>query len=141
MTLDTFKKLSDNSQFSILLTDSDIDWPGPRIVYANKHFERITGYTAEEVLGKTPRILQGEKTDRATLNTVREALQNGKPFSGWTCNYRKDGSIFTMSWTLEAITLDGIKYFLSVQTDVTNGVAKTLEEIKNIQVHTLAQMM
>ena len=141
MTLDTFKKLVDTSYFSVLLTDAEIDWPGPRIVYANKRFEEITGYKLDEVIGKTPRILQGENTNRETLLRVREALQKDEQFSGWTCNYRKDGSPFIMSWTVEPILVDGVKHFLAVQTDVTNGVAKTLEEIKNVQLHALAQMI
>ena len=140
MTLETFAKLVENSQFSILVTDSQVDWPGPRIVYANKNFEKITGYKLEEVLGKTPRILQGEKTDRSMLDSVRACLSEGRQFSGWTCNYRKDGSPFVMSWTVEPIILDGAKHFLAVQTDVTNGVAKTLEEIKAIQLHALSQL-
>jgi PAS domain S-box-containing protein len=140
MTLETFAKLVENSPFSVLITDSQVDWPGPRIVYANKTFEKITGYARDEVLGKTPRILQGEQTDRNILNQVRQCLQEGKQFSGWTYNYRKDGSMFMMSWTVEPIVLDNAKHFLAVQTDVTNGVAKTLEEIKNLQLHTLAQL-
>jgi PAS domain S-box-containing protein len=140
MTLETFAKLVENSNFSILITDTQVDWPGPRIVYANKTFEKITGYTKDEVLGKTPRILQGEKTDRNMLDRVRACLKEGRQFSGWTYNYRKDGSPFMMSWTVETIILEGEKHFLAVQTDVTNGVAKTLEEIKNLQLHALAQL-
>ncbi|MGB6168918.1 MAG: response regulator, partial [Geitlerinemataceae cyanobacterium] len=53
----------------VLITDAEpIDLPGPRIVYVNQAFTQQTGYTREEVLGKTPRILQGSKTERATLD-------------------------------------------------------------------------
>ena len=50
---------------AILVTEArSINEPGPRIVYANESFTRMTGYTAEELVGKTPRILQGPLTDR-----------------------------------------------------------------------------
>jgi PAS domain S-box-containing protein len=62
---------------AVLITEAEpIDEPGPRIVYVNPAFTRMTGYTLEEVLGKTPRILQGEKTDRTALEQIRTALQN-----------------------------------------------------------------
>jgi PAS domain S-box-containing protein len=142
MTLETFAKLVADSEFSVLITDAEINWPGPRIVYANKTFERITGYSLNEVLGKTPRILQGEKTDRNSLDSVRAALEGDGVIKSWTTtNYRKDGSTFVMHWTVEPITLSGVKHFLAIQTDATNGLQDALEEIKRIQIHTLAQMM
>ncbi len=53
---------------SVLISTTQLDPPGPQTVYANEGFYRMTGYTAEEVVGKTPRILQGPKTDRAKLD-------------------------------------------------------------------------
>ena len=47
------------SRESILITDAGLDLPGPRIVFVNPAFTKMTGYTAEEAIGKTPRILQG----------------------------------------------------------------------------------
>ncbi|MCZ0903840.1 PAS domain-containing protein, partial [Microcoleus sp. HI-ES] len=61
---------------AVLITEAEpIEEPGPRIIYVNPAFTRMTGYTLEEVVGKTPRILQGEKTDRASLHRVRTALK------------------------------------------------------------------
>lgn len=48
---------------SILVTDADLERPGPIIVYANPAFERMTGWSARDVIGESPRILQGAKTD------------------------------------------------------------------------------
>jgi PAS domain S-box-containing protein len=67
---------------AVLITTKELDLPGPEIVYVNEGFCRMTGYAAEEVIGKTPRILQGPKTDRAELDRLRRCLSRGKPFKG-----------------------------------------------------------
>ena len=58
------------SRESILITDAELDLPGPRIVFVNPAFTKMTGYTAEEVMGKTPRILQGPRTDKGCDQTT-----------------------------------------------------------------------
>jgi PAS domain-containing protein len=64
----------------ILVTEAEpLDEPGPRIVYVNEVFERLTGYTAAEALGRSPRFLQGEKTDRMIVAEVRGALERRQP--------------------------------------------------------------
>ena len=72
----------------ILADASDLD-NGPTIVYVNDAFTDITGYTREEVIGKTPRMLQGKNTSRKTLDDIRTCLETGKPFQGELINYSK----------------------------------------------------
>src|SRR4030095_564994 len=71
---------------------------------------------------KTPRILQGPKSDRAMLTELREALSRGEPFSGETVNYRKDGSEYYVEWDITPIRTSGgkISHFLSIQRNVTD---------------------
>ncbi len=84
-----------NTNDAILITEAEsIDEPEPRILYANKAFTRTTGYTLEEVSGKTPSILYGSGTSRAELARVRSALSKWKPVTVEITNYRKDGSEF-----------------------------------------------
>ena len=64
---------------AVLITTTELDHPDPEIVYVNEGFCRMTGYAAEEVVGKTPRILQGPKTDRAELDRLRRCLARGQP--------------------------------------------------------------
>jgi PAS domain S-box-containing protein len=79
----------------VLITEAEpIDSPGPRIVYANEAFTRVTGYTLEEVVGKTPRILQGPASDRGELDRIRQALSAWKPVRAELINYRKDQTQF-----------------------------------------------
>jgi PAS domain S-box-containing protein len=81
---------------SVLITDAGMDSQGPRIVFVNPAFTAKTGYTEEEALGKTPKILQGPKTDRAVLDRLRTNLAEHQPFSGVAINYKKDGSEFIL---------------------------------------------
>jgi len=79
----------------ILLTEAEpIREPGPRIVYVNQAFQKMTGYSPQEVIGKTPRILQGPKSDPAALKRIHDALSSWQPIREELINYRKDGTPF-----------------------------------------------
>jgi len=106
---------------SIVITKLGLEKPGPEIVYVNDGFTKMTGYSREEALGKTPRILQGEKTDRAVLDKLKERLKEGKAFFGHTVNYRKDGSEFINQWDIHPLTNENgeITHWVSYQHDIT----------------------
>ncbi|WP_426689776.1 GGDEF/EAL domain-containing response regulator [Rhodanobacter ginsengiterrae] len=109
------------SKEAILITDAQLDLPGPRIVFANAAFTRLTGYTPEEVIGKTPRILQGPGTDRQVIARLREQLGRGEMFDGEAVNYRKDGSAYDQEWQIAPIRdADGtVTHFVALQHDIT----------------------
>jgi PAS domain S-box-containing protein len=109
------------SNESILITDALLDEPGPRIVFTNAAFTAMTGYSAEEVRGRTPRLLQGPATDRAVLRRLRHALESGAAFEGSTVNYRKDGSEFVLEWKIAPIrdSANRVTHFVAVQRDIT----------------------
>lgn len=76
----------------VLITDADVFTDqGPRIVYANAAFERITGFSKQEVIGKTPRILQGEETSRKELDRLKARLQKSEAVRVELINYKKSG--------------------------------------------------
>src|SRR5262245_64188178 len=79
----------EQSTESVVITTAQLDLPGPQIVYVNPAFTRMTGYTPEEVIGKTPRILQGPKTDRSVLNRLRSDCAAGKIVHGDATKHRK----------------------------------------------------
>ncbi len=109
------------SSESVIIITADVDLPGPEIVFVNPAFTQVTGYTSEEVLGKTPRILQGPKTDRTIMDDVRARLTKGEEFEGEVVNYRKDGSEFILAWNISPIRdEDGrITHFIGFQRDST----------------------
>ena len=96
------KVLAENSFDSILMTDStDIG----SIIYANPAFETLTGFNRTEVIGETPRILQGLGTDEKVIDRLSRALKSGGEFEGKAINYKKDGTPFIMYWRVLPIKL------------------------------------
>jgi PAS domain S-box-containing protein len=110
-----------NDYDSILITELNLEKPGPKIVYVNDGFTRMTGYSREEAIGNTPRMLQGEKTDRAVLDKLKTRLMEGQSFFGHTVNYRKDGSEFINQWDIHPLTnaKGEITHWVSYQHDIT----------------------
>lgn len=115
---------------SVLITDANLQETGPQIVFVNPAFCAMTGYQPDEIIGKTPRILQGPETDWMVLKRLKQALEAGEIFEAETVNYRKDGSTYHVEWRINPIR-DGngtITHFVSVQRDVTQRTyARRLE--------------
>jgi PAS domain S-box-containing protein len=115
---DILAKIND----AVLITEAQpIDLPGPRIVYVNEAFTRMTGYRAEEIIGKTPRILQGPETGRSELDKVRAALREWRSERVEVTNYHKDGSSFEVEFDITPIAdaTGWYTYWISIQRDVT----------------------
>lgn len=111
----------EHSRDSIVITDAQLDRPGPHILFTNLAFTKNTGYAPEEALGKTPRILQGPRTDRALLDRLRATLGRGEVFQGEGVNYRKDGSEFYMDWEIVPLRSPAgtVTHYAAFQRDVT----------------------
>jgi len=112
----------ENLHRGIMVTDATLAAPaGPRIIYVNAAWTRMTGYSRDEACGKTPRILQGKLTDRGVLNTLKQKLLNREEFHGQTWNYRKNGQPFIMNWCCYAIYGERGKpvWFVAEQEDAT----------------------
>ncbi|MDE0989950.1 MAG: PAS domain S-box protein [Pseudomonadales bacterium] len=95
VSLNMLKVLAENSFDSILITDATAKG---KITYANKAFKKLTGHDPSEVVGKTPRILQGKGTDKKVIERLSVALKSGGKFEGKAINYKKDGTPFIMYW-------------------------------------------
>jgi PAS domain S-box-containing protein len=111
----------EQSKESIVITDAELDSPGPKIIFVNPAFTTMTGYTAAEAIGKTPRILQGPRTDKTVLARLRKNLEHGEPFAGEAVNYRKDGKEFDLEWQVAPLrnAAGKITHFVAIQRDIT----------------------
>lgn len=125
-----------NARESILITEAEpIELPGPRILYVNKAFSEMTGYSPKDVLGKTPRLLQGPKTNRATLDRLRTALLNWQPVMVELLNYRKDGTEFWVEMSIVPVS-DQTGYYthwIAIQREITQRKQLEHELLKTLQ--------
>jgi PAS domain S-box-containing protein len=96
--------------------------PEMSVVYVNEAFTLLTGYSAEEVIGKTPKILHGPKTDLNSLMQIKQSIQNGKPIRKDILNYRKNGSEFWVELDIAPITSHqgDITHWVSIQREITS---------------------
>lgn len=115
------------------VTLADPDQEDIPLVYANKAFEIMTGYTQEETLGKNCRFLQGNEHKQAGVNQLREAIKNKEPIEVTLRNYRKNGELFYNQLKMMPLfdSKGNLLYFLGVQYDVTDKILAE-EEIKKL---------
>ena len=104
----------EESYNSIIISEAG---PGYPIVYVNPAFCELTGYGPHEVMGKSPSILQGPKTDMEVIDRLNMDIRQGRVFHGRAINYRKDGSEFMMQWKIAPINNDKneITHYLAIQ--------------------------
>ncbi|WP_424812560.1 PAS domain S-box protein [Roseococcus sp. YIM B11640] len=106
----------------IMITEAEpVRLPGPRIVFVNDAFQRRTGYSAEEVIGRTPRILQGPGTSRAELDRIAAALERWRPVRSELLNYTKAGDEFWLEMDIVPVADDTgwFTHWVAVERDIT----------------------
>ncbi len=120
------------------ITLSDPDLEDSPIIYANKSFERLTGYSQEEIIGRNCRFLQGEDTEQEARHQIAEAISKHEAVEVNLRNYKKDGTLFYNH--LKIVPLfdrkQRVLYYLGVQYDITKDInakdeIKTLTELLN----------
>lgn len=125
-------KILDSCVNGVTLADPDQeDMP---LVYVNKAFETITGYTLAETVGKNCRFLQGNEHDQTGVNQLREAIRNKESVEVTLRNYRKNGELFYNHLLISPLfdSNGNLLYFLGVQYDVTPKI-RAEEEIKELK--------
>ena len=103
------------------ITISDARLPDNPIVYANEGFERLTGYSREDILGRNCRFLQGKDTEPDAVSAIRNGIEDGSTTTVELLNYKKDGTPF---WNRLSITpvknpSQRITHYIGVQSDLT----------------------
>ncbi|SDT97536.1 PAS domain S-box-containing protein [Verrucomicrobium sp. GAS474] len=115
--------VSNLNDIFIVIEADPLDEPGPRIVFVNEAFERITGYTSAETLGRSPRFLNGERTDPLILKEIHQAMRDRQPIRRQIINYGKDGTEYWLDIDLVPI-FDGTgrcTHFSAIERDITEG--------------------
>ena len=112
---------------AIVITKADVlDGSGPQIVFVNPAFEKMTGFCEEDALGQTPRMLQGQGTDRKELARIKNALRQGETVRAELLNYTKDRVPYWIEIDISPIksAQDEITHFVAVERDITERRAR-----------------
>ncbi|HSH09912.1 MAG TPA: PAS domain-containing protein, partial [Oceanipulchritudo sp.] len=113
------------------VTVADARQPDLPLIYVNRGFQEITGYSAREAVGRSCRFLQGDDRDQAELETLRQALREGQPCVVQLRNYKKDGTLFYNELHISPIRNEAgeLTHFVGIQLDVTEQV-RALESLE-----------
>lgn len=111
-----------NSTDGVLITEAEpIDNPGPRIVYVNEALLDMTGYTREELIGQSPRILQGPDTDKLELLKLKKAMISWTPCEIQVINYKKNGEKFWNEFSIFPLAnhTGWFTHWIAIEKDIT----------------------
>lgn len=139
--LNLWKSVITNSNDAILITEAEpIEQPGPRIIYANEAFTKMTGYELHEIIGKSPRILQGPSSNRSELNKLKAALKKWEPCEIEIINYKKNKEPFWVSISIVPLADEAgwFTHWISIQKDITER--KKNEEERELLIRELTQI-
>ena len=120
-----------NAGDGVIITKADLE--NPEILYVNDAVTKISGYEPEELIGQTPRMLQGSGTNRKTLDELKETLESGQPFKGELQNYTKNGQTYWLDIGIVPVKDEHgqVTHFAAIERDVTQR--KAFE--KEMQIH------
>lgn len=119
---DPFAAAVRGTRMPMVITDPS--QPDNPIVFVNEAFQKLTGYTREEIMGRNCRFLQGPETDESEVTRIRRAIGKGESIDVDLLNYRKDGSTFWNALYLSPVRNDqgNILFYFASQLDVTDRV-------------------
>ena len=133
LAMDTFYQIAESANDVIIVTTSDMEPPGPLIVYVNPAFTRLTGYPAAEAIGQSPRMLQGSGTDRAALDAIKRGLLAGLEVREKVLNFGKGRERYWLDLRIVPLR-DGAgrtTHFAAIERDVTMD-KRRLDELERV---------
>lgn len=112
-----------NAKDGVIITSANLQ--NPVILYVNEAVTRISGYEPHELIGQTPRILQGRDTDRKVLRELKETLSKGRSFKGELKNYTKDGIPYWLDISITPVRNEEgvVTHFTAIERDITQRKA------------------
>lgn len=135
---DILSQMADYTTDAVIITKAEVKnrIEGPEIVYVNKSFTILTGYTSKETVGRTATFLQGPKTDRKTLARISQAIVDKRSVSVECLNYSKEGHEYWVEINLNPIMCSKTGecvYFLATERDITERKTAESQLMKAIE--------
>jgi len=132
-----FEAIINSITDSVVIVDSQ-----RRIIMVNPAFEKLTGYSREEVIGKNPRILNSGKQDAGLYNEMWDKLVHGEVWRGHFVNKKKDGTLFEEDATISPVkNADGkIISYVAVKRDITKKVLLEAQLRQALKMETIATL-
>jgi PAS domain S-box-containing protein len=130
--LKLFESVITNTTDAVMITDAgNLHDPTKRIIYVNEAFTKMTGYTAQEAMGKSPKMLQGPNTDKDKIASLGKALLRGDAWESTLLNYDKFGKEYWVNLAISPIVQEGgnITHYIAVERDVSEQKNRELENI------------
>jgi len=124
-----------NANDAVMITEVEpIDAPGPRIIYVNEALANMTGYSKEEILGKSPRLFQGPRSDRTELDKMKNALQKQEHCTSEVINYAKNGRPYWVEIGIAPVTDNSgkVSHMIAIERDITSRKVQEQEREKLI---------
>lgn len=119
-----------NTNDAIIITEAEPqEEPGPKILYVNEAFTRMTGYTKEDAIGRSPRFLQGIQSDKKALNKLGESMKKWEPSEVSTINYKKNGEPFWINFKISPVSNERGYYthWVAIERDITKQKSEEIE--------------
>ena len=103
-----------------------------RVIYVNKASSDMSGYKREELIGRTPRFLQGREADSEILKSINEVINKGEAYSMEMLDYRKNGDAFWSTFTITPVSIGNQKnsHWIGIKRDTTDRKMMELELVK-----------
>lgn len=135
---DIFRALDeiDTGAIGVLITEAQLERPGPKILYVNKSWSKLMQYTLEEVVGHSPRMFQGPKTNRDVLTQLKLRLSQGHTFNGFTVNYKKDRTEVCVVWSIFPANIKGVGVYFSLVRETGVEVYNKLLQSPDLSIFT-----
>ncbi|MGB2087355.1 MAG: PAS domain-containing protein [Psychroflexus salarius] len=129
--LNLLESVIENTTDAILVSEAKpLDQSGPVIIYANKSFKQLTGYDINEIIGRTPKLLHGQKTSAETIKLMYDKMLNYESFEVDVLNYNKKGQEYWVNLSVSPIANSEGKFthWVSVEKDITEKKSKEIQQ-------------